>query len=820
MANIQLKIRTLADNDTEINSIKNTGNSVTNGSVKLANSEGFFATIPTADFAGQELLTFAGGALQFTSNGMLANGSGNVGRLVDESDGKEFIWGVVPESKKYFVEVQLSVSDLDLTAITLYGDSVAQQYPTEVIVNGQTYQNDDVVLTIPVNTNSTQINVKMTKWKRANYNACLTKIAIFAGEIQLENRDIKSLESLSQSTGQPESIFYGCVPSSGSASINDRKGEFYDYIKNGVISNSNSAIDLFVNGKKVQTHIATDSDYDLGGRVFSLDLENKLSLYDNIMYEGYPFDNIQVTLYDLFSSFCSAVDITAEQKTKMLSSEIIYGYKNQVGTVADYFRAITIRYPYIERGTVRETLDKFCTLAQLNLIEDDNGDLIFVQARPIRTGSERVLVIPAKNQMSSIDRNIIVKNVIDKAVVAESDATTDIKTKINIGTVTGTNKVGDLEPIEKITKFSPILNEYIPALGIYEKKKYAVLLRSSSPLYYEGTFSIPRLKDKTLVTNVYDGISEEGVLNVKCNVVYNKRVVTVAETVSCEGASFDSDGFVNFDKYTITNKSYSNKSLIGGYTDHWFLDENALKNELTLKLGNDVFGGDYIYRTNDTNIATATFSYNEETDSYDFHYKVLAARIFYRLIAQIDKGVSSLSFHGVGDNELYGFTTDNITGADQYYISDGNLKIDFFGDTITLEIKNNDVSAEKDGTHTITVSGNELLQSSTKLTIKYNSTPIANQISNNIVTDYANGVSTCRVTVTCGDYADEYGVVRKNWAKGEIFQVGDIVRLDKDNDGTPAVTYKDGSTMLWKITGRNLRHEGVSLLDLELQEIF
>lgn len=820
MANIQLKIQTLADNDTEINSIKNTGNNVTNGSVKLANSEGFFTTIPTADFAGQELLTFAGGALQFTSNGMLANGSGNVGRLVDESYGKEFIWGVVPEDSEYYVEVQLSVSDLNLTAITLYGDSVAQQYPTEVIVNGETYQNDSVVLTIPVNTNSTQINVKMTKWKRANYNACLTKIAIFAGEIKLENRDIKSLESLSQSTGQPESIFYGCVPSSGSARINDRKGEFYGYIKNGIISNSNSSIDLFVNGKKVQTHIATDSDYELGGRVFSLDLENKLSLYDNIMYEGYPFDNVQVTLYDLFSSFCSSIDITDEQKTKMLSSEIIYGYKNQVGTVADYFRAITIRYPYIERGTIRETLDKFCTLAQLNLLEDDNGDLIFVQARPVRTGSERVLVIPAKNQMSSIDRNIIVKNVIDKAVIAENDATTDAKIKTNIGTITGTNKVGDLEPIEKITKFTHIVTAYNPALGINEKKKYAVLLRSPSPSYYEGTFSVPRLKDKTLTTKVYDGISEDGVLNVKCNVVYNKRVASATETISCAGASFDSDGFVNFDKYTITNKSYSNNSLVGGYTDNWFLDENALKNELTLNLGDDLFGSSYIYRTNDTNIATATFSYNEETDSYDFHYKVLASRTFYRLIAEIKEGVSLLYFHGFGDNELYGFTTDNITGADQYYISDGDLKIDFFGDTITLEIKNNDVSAEKDGTHTITVSGNELLQSATKFTINYNSTPIATQIANNIVSDYKNGVSTCRVTVTCGDYADEYGVVRKHWEKGEIFQVGDIVRLDKDNLGTPAMTYKDGSTILWKVTGRTFRHAGVPLIDLELQEIF
>ena len=639
-------------------------------------------------------------------------------------------------------------------------------------------------------------------------------------EIQLSNKDIKSIESTAQSTGQPDSIYYGTVPSTGSVDINDRKGEFYNRIRNGELGNSNLPIELFANGKKVQTHIATDSDYDINGKVFSIDFENKLSLYENIMYEGYPFDNIAVTLFELFSYFCSAVGITDEQKTKMLSSKIVYGDKKQVGTVADYFAAIRVQYPYIERGTVRETLDKFCALAQLNLLEDDNGDLIFVQARPIRTGSESVFVIPAKNQMSSIDKNIILKNIVDKAVVPENDATTDVKIKTSIGTVTGTNEVTYLEPIEKITKLNQIVRTYNPTLGIYEYVKYAVLLRSSAPSYYEGTFSVPRIKDKTLTTKVYDGVSEEGALNVKCNVVYNKRVVSATETISCAGSSFDSDGFVNFDKYTITNKSYSNISLVGGHTDNWFLDKNALDNELKLHLGEDLFGSAGTYRTNDTNIATARFSYNEETGNYDFHYKVLASRLFYRLIAQIKKGVSVIDFSGMGNNELYGFTTDNILGADQYYISDGDLKIDFFGDTITLEIKNNDVSVEKDGTHTITVGGNELLQSATKLTINYNSTPIATQIANNIVSDYKNGVSTCRVTVNCGDYADEYGVVRKHWEKGEIFQVGDIVRLDKDNNGTPAMTYKNGKTMLWKVTGRTFRHAGVPLIDLELQEIF
>ena len=810
MANIQLKIRTLADNDTEINSIKNTGNNVTNGSVKLANSEGFFAKIPTADFAGQELLTFAGGALQFTSNGMLANGSGNVGRLVDESDGKEFIWGVVPEGGEYDVEVQLSVSGLDLTAITLYGDSVAQQYPIEVIVNGETYQNDDVVLTIPVNTNSEQITVKMTKWKRENYNACLTKIAIFAGEIQLENRDIKSLESLSQSTGQPESIFYGCVPSSGSASINDRKGEFYDYIKRGVISNSNSVIDLFVNGKKVQTHIATDSDYDLGGRVFSLDLENKLSLYDNIMYEGYPFDNIQVTLYDLFSSFCSAVDITAEQKTKMLSSEIIYGYNKQIGTVADYFGAITIRYPYIERGTIRETLDKFCTLAQLNLLEDDNGDLIFVQARPIRTGSERVLVIPAKNQMSSIDRNIIVKNNITQAKVSASN----IVDEVEFGQLLYTAQIQTSNFWEPAILYKRTVqsNGTKDIFGNVVLGGRAIQLNISNLGYYSGTVVIPKKQAQGLVEiqNLYTGVDANGQPNIKYQLLgrYDYGDVSATANLVDNGDDWPVVADVAEDQISFSSPKYSER-FTGNFSTVTATLELAEIPNIAVGCSNSLTFNDY-----DTNLGTLTYSTNDNGD-YVIEYKVFARNKIIKMSGEYYPQSTSMRYRGVfTEVELW---SDAVWEGYKEFVPQ-QLEISFYGDKRVISFEEVDIADDgQSNDNIISISGNEMLQEYPQVS---GGKSLARVISDNIVSDYANGVSTCRVTVICGDYKDEYGVVRKNWAKGEILQIGDIVRLDKDNDGTPALTYNDGSTMLWKITGRNLRHEGVPLLDLELQEIF
>ena len=50
-------------------------------------------------------------------------------------------------------------------------------------------------------------------------------------------------------------------------------------------------------------------------------------------------------------------------------------------------------------------------------------------------------------------------------------------------------------------------------------------------------------------------------------------------------------------------------------------------------------------------------------------------------------------------------------------------------------------------------------------------------------------------------------------------QVGQVVRIDKDNLGNSKVNYINGDPYLWKITGRNFRYKGVPMLDLELQEV-
>ena len=112
---------------------------------------------------------------------------------------------------------------------------------------------------------------------------------------------------------------------------------------------------------------------------------------------------------------------------------------------------------------------------------------------------------------------------------------------------------------------------------------------------------------------------------------------------------------------------------------------------------------------------------------------------------------------------------------------------------------------------------NEFLQLNTIL--ETNNKPIYEIISKNILNDYKDGIINAKLTVICGDYYDVDGNKVINLQKGEVLQVGDIVRVDKDNEGTTASRYKDGSPRYFRITGRNFRYDGVPLIDLELMEV-
>lgn len=96
---------------------------------------------------------------------------------------------------------------------------------------------------------------------------------------------------------------------------------------------------------------------------------------------------------------------------------------------------------------------------------------------------------------------------------------------------------------------------------------------------------------------------------------------------------------------------------------------------------------------------------------------------------------------------------------------------------------------------------------------------VGNYAASELLAHYSDGLATARLTVVYMDYFYSNGEKAIDKSLGQIFKIGDIVRVEKDSLGAPRWTYADGSPMIFKVTGVNIRYEGVIKFDLELKEI-
>ena len=131
---------------------------------------------------------------------------------------------------------------------------------------------------------------------------------------------LRTIESLSQSTGQPKDIYYGVVPNSGEIELIDIKGEIENLVRSGDIENSNLPIELLVNNKPIQHHIANDSNYT-NERNLNLSLVDELSLWDSFIYAGRQLTD-SITLYDLLVEIFTQLDYSNTDIDEMLLGKV------------------------------------------------------------------------------------------------------------------------------------------------------------------------------------------------------------------------------------------------------------------------------------------------------------------------------------------------------------------------------------------------------------------------------------------------------------------------------------------------------------------
>ena len=233
------------------------------------------------------------------------------------------------------------------------------------------------------------------------------KLSSETKSILLDKRKIEKISSLSQIGSNLNSLSYDAISNSGIVEIIDTNGSILKEIegfgknKTNVVLFSN-AKDFSKNAGVVQKHILNDSKY------YSEDKKVSLSLLDRIVFLDANIDEIY--LYnehgekDLSSSSLYSLTRELFVKAGFSQEEINYAFKNLVirnentlYNMKEYFSAITIKYPFLDSGTVRNNINKICAVAQVCFIQDQTGSFVFIDARPVKSVNDKPIVINSSN---------------------------------------------------------------------------------------------------------------------------------------------------------------------------------------------------------------------------------------------------------------------------------------------------------------------------------------------------------------------------------------------------------------------------------------
>lgn len=574
---------------------------------------------------------------------------------------------------------------------------------------------------------------------------------------------LKSIDSLSQSTGQPKDIYYGVLPSSGKIEVVDKNSQIENMIKNDEISNANVDVGIYINDNLIHRHKSSDTDYSTINKKFSMQLSDVLGIWDNLQYAGYAYKGISNTAYVILVSVLKSFGFDETTEIPLMLEE-----------VTTKLQSIIIPIPFLARDTYRATIDKFCALAQMQVYQDDNGTIKFVNARPIYEENTKVVDIPASKQLSQLKKSIILKNKYDTVEITPIQLIVDSNAFVTTESFNSDSESGYLPSNKELTDTisGQLVNnpnlQLIETNGDYREGKIRVGLTSEFNDIRTGA----RIEVYTMSGDFeIEKPSSEQFLDFDYSVqMSGKKYTNMTWTNTWEASDWTSNQIVSYPKlYSSASVPNSDATWSGA----------KIATGRFIKQEYPVFDNNGNLTYNEISVPTySSFTKIDAGTKYIIHYNITV-------------GYFKTSFFSIKENGTWGYSYDaEIKQADSLTITVTASK---------LTQQNLDPIIVGSGNNVYTYENNELLAISANDTIEQSQ---YYKNAQNIIDDYKKGIADGSISVVCGDYLTSNG--KLNWGNGEVIQVDDLINIDNT---------------VYKVTGRNLKYSGVPKIDLELQSL-
>lgn len=573
-------------------------------------------------------------------------------------------------------------------------------------------------------------------------------------ELPIDKSFISSLKSVSESTSDAGSIVYGTLANTGSLQIQDGDGRISKLIDDGLLPISDLDLKIEVNDKIFQQHITADSNYNTEDNTLDVSLSNFIKDFDILKYKGYPYPDESRSLYNLFYDVLYSY-FYPQRPYENYPLFIDNFFESKV---LDYIKSITIQYPVIQYGkTYRQVLDELCTIGQLNMFSTRENLPSFISLRPIFTPKNSVKDLSWGNIVNDLTYTKTVKNKFDGVEISEYEVNDSMKysqfvTKAEVNNIWENH----FEHLISIPKTSP--DELISGNFKFAKNSSGteVAYIKCERAYISGTTYIPALSDmnltqtKEISTSLFTNNDQN---SPRYSIVYKH------ETTSCNctkaGTTLDEfehslDYDMNFNS-AIASGNFDNnpryEALVNIIWNHVLTVDVSLKDESKL-----------------------TVTYEPDNERFKVDYYILARQT---AIKMSTPNANEVQFHIPMSGSLTIDTAESIT-------------ISLYGNQRQISFKEISASSSniENAKTKASVSSNNLLQTTTK----YREEKISDIIKNNILNDYAVGVSDGELSLN-----------------KDIVEIGDYIKYPNSNK-------------IWRVVGKELNYDGEYLLPLSVME--
>lgn len=294
----------------------------------------------------------------------------------------EYYIGNQPSDEKghFAVPYELVIEgSTNLNSLTIAFDTQNNRYPCSIYVDGEEYNDNDPIYTIPSLTEYDYpiYYIRINDWSAPKFPLVISGIYVNIS-LNINKQNLISLKRSIFERSDYKFPSYGIISNTGNIEFNDLDGEIRDYAEQLILTSDlkvtiNLNNTLTKTSEQVGKFETREWNYDNDNRIVSVSLKDNLEEWQDILVEGFSFDPRNPyavlengTMENLYKWLWNVTP----SKYEMISFDKLDEITKNI------LKKTKIKYPFLKSGNLWQQWQKLCEVCALYIYKNNEGKTV------------------------------------------------------------------------------------------------------------------------------------------------------------------------------------------------------------------------------------------------------------------------------------------------------------------------------------------------------------------------------------------------------------------------------------------------------------